>query len=389
MQELLRSLLVIRDSLEGLTQGKPHQILPLFGQLRALLAEKSKDNQPLLLDLAGVLKKEVKLWAFPGTDQDKFPVLPEPAEVLLRIGGLPLSTHKTSPNQQLLSLREVLDQKMLVYRGRHFSRRQLIKLFAEKTGGAHFPKRVPAEVLEVTALEVNGAPAIHQAIVQFARAIFECAATLLRELCDFSVHFYMLVATSEPRVGGVIFDASYPNTAMRIIFGSSPLGQLTFTVIGLDGFAAQVASERLIDWSTPHHVAIHHHLDERLDSRVAITVDGDPYAEAQVPHPVFLTRELNQYRRFMNRSLEDAGAGVNLGLLTHLQVGGTYFTKVQCVTLKYFEEYGNKEDEGCIFFPNGSFGECDVNETTLRMTGSVRKWSWRRLAAGELPTSDA
>lgn len=46
IQELLQALQVIRDSIEAVRQGKLHQIIPVYGQLRALLSEKSKGNDP-------------------------------------------------------------------------------------------------------------------------------------------------------------------------------------------------------------------------------------------------------------------------------------------------------------------------------------------------------
>ena len=52
IQELMQSLQVIRDSLGAVRQGRLHQIIPVYGQLRALLSEKSKGNHPLLLDIA-------------------------------------------------------------------------------------------------------------------------------------------------------------------------------------------------------------------------------------------------------------------------------------------------------------------------------------------------
>src|SRR6266478_7642012 len=53
VRELLHAALVIRDALTGLQQGLQHQIIPLSGQLRALLTDRSeKKSPPLLLDLA-------------------------------------------------------------------------------------------------------------------------------------------------------------------------------------------------------------------------------------------------------------------------------------------------------------------------------------------------
>ena len=49
--ELLQSLLVLRDSLRGLRDQQLHQIIPLSGQLRALLTERSGQAAPLLREI--------------------------------------------------------------------------------------------------------------------------------------------------------------------------------------------------------------------------------------------------------------------------------------------------------------------------------------------------
>lgn len=72
--ELLDSLQVIRDALSGLRAGRTYQLIPLSGQLRALLTEKRKDNKPLLLDLAEIMDGELIVYAMPDTEKSDIPV---------------------------------------------------------------------------------------------------------------------------------------------------------------------------------------------------------------------------------------------------------------------------------------------------------------------------
>ena len=67
--ELTKALQVIRDSLNLIRQGKTYQIIPLCGQLRALLTDKSqsKKNKPLLVDLAVLLQKRLSVFAMSDT----------------------------------------------------------------------------------------------------------------------------------------------------------------------------------------------------------------------------------------------------------------------------------------------------------------------------------
>jgi hypothetical protein len=387
LQELMRGLLVLRDSVDAVRAGRPHQLLPIYGQLRALLAEKSKGNPPLLVDLAAVLGQKVEVWAFTGVDQDSFPQLS--VEPLLRVGGLPVSVYQTNPHQKLISLETFLDQKMLLLHGRYFSRRELIKLFAEKAGGAHFAEKVPKEFAEMNALEVSGLPALSNAMLQIGCATLEVGARLLQELCGFSLHFEMAVPKTTKPNAGVVYDSVYPETSMRYWLGLTPFGQARFGAIGLDGFRAELTAERLIDWSQPRHLSIHHSISKRLDSEMAIEVDGETFAELVVPHPIFLTRELNDYIRYHNRSQEDEKAGMTLAMMTHVAIVGARNLKERCAMLSFFEKQRKDPDATCTLYTKGSYGVANPGEREIRMTGAVKKFDWRKLLAGEWPTEES
>jgi hypothetical protein len=132
-------------------------------------------------------------------------------------------------------------------------------------------------------------------------------------------------------------------------------------------------------------VTINHHITDKLESALSIDVDGEAYVEATAPHPVFLTRDLNAYKRYYNRSQEQTDAGLSFALLTHLAIAGTLSLKQRTVLLKYFEDRQTDLDAGCVLFRKGAYGESPPGETTMRMTGAVKEWDWRKLVGGEWP----
>jgi hypothetical protein len=67
--DLMLSLQVVRDALDGAHLGRMHQLIPLYGQLRALLSDRSKGNKPLLLDVSDQLGHPLYFFAMPGVDE--------------------------------------------------------------------------------------------------------------------------------------------------------------------------------------------------------------------------------------------------------------------------------------------------------------------------------
>ncbi len=82
--ELTKSLQVIRDSIDLIGQGKRYQIIPLCGQLRALLTgtSKKKKNEPLLIDLSRLLDKKLSVFAMSDTKESVLPLKEESLFIL-------------------------------------------------------------------------------------------------------------------------------------------------------------------------------------------------------------------------------------------------------------------------------------------------------------------
>ncbi len=73
VQELIQSLLVVRDSLRGAREGQLRQLIPLYGQLRSLLTERAKGTKPLLQEVAAVTGRSTDIYAMPDIDSSGLP----------------------------------------------------------------------------------------------------------------------------------------------------------------------------------------------------------------------------------------------------------------------------------------------------------------------------
>ena len=115
---------------------------PLYGQLRLLLSEKRRDIKPLLFHVAELLKEELKMNCVPPLVQA--PCFPrENTLLLIEPGGPEISSERQLAAQQEYDLESFLDEELINFMGKILSIRDLIKVSAEKLGGAHNPDHMP------------------------------------------------------------------------------------------------------------------------------------------------------------------------------------------------------------------------------------------------------
>ena len=119
IQELIQSLQVMNDSLEAVQQGRLYQLIPLYGQLRALLSEKSKHNQPLLLTIAEEISMQLNLYCMSDVNDKDFPSEFK-QDLVLHLSGFPASIEQELPGQHIIKLEDFLNRKILFFKGREY-----------------------------------------------------------------------------------------------------------------------------------------------------------------------------------------------------------------------------------------------------------------------------
>ncbi len=92
------------------------------------------------------------------------------------------------------------------------------------------------------------------------------------------MHFEMHLAALVPKqsIGRIAcaLDFKYPNLPIRLSVGFDSTLRLVLTLNSFTGTWAKLTHQELIDWSTPRHISLSHHLLEDLRSRLQIIVDG-------------------------------------------------------------------------------------------------------------------
>src|SRR5688500_12249853 len=118
--ELIRALQVLADSAKAVREGRLHQIIPLSGQVRALLTDRSTQAGPLLLEIARFLGQPIELFSMPEVTDPPLPgSLAE--GLVLHVRGFPVTTHRQLPAQEAVHIEDFLDRRLLWYEGTRYS----------------------------------------------------------------------------------------------------------------------------------------------------------------------------------------------------------------------------------------------------------------------------
>jgi hypothetical protein len=382
--ELVQSLQVIRDSLDGVSKGRLHQFIPLYGQLRALLSEKSKGNRPLLLDLAAEVGVNLELFCMPGIDA---PGLPDSIKdkLILHLSGLPVSVEQEHPNQRAVGINEFLDLKLVLYHGRTYTPRDIIAWFANKAGGAHYSPDLPNDFSELLSFGLGGQPILINALRQIAEATFRLGLLLLQREVDFETHLLVYVPPQSLDEPAYILDYRYSVAQMRIFCRMDPGMRLVFGVTSIQGTSAAVGVQRLMDWTKPHYFRLSSVLREDMSTTLSILADGENAAELAVPYPLFVSNNPANYHRYVNRSQESEVAGLRFGFVGMAMYGRALHFREQAELFRYFEEQLTTAEQSCVYFRPGQFGYAAPDAPELKMENGPVKWSLSRALKGEFP----
>ncbi len=369
IHELTQSLLVIRDSLLLVKQGNPHQIIPLFGQLRALLTDTSKihHNKPLLFHISDILNFPLNFYFMP-SDNDPPPFKDS---LLYYMSGFPLSLNKELIHQQYISLTDFLDVNIVEYKKNSYTPRDFINWFANKAGGAHYATDIPKVFAELLSIRMNNEPIILNGMYQIGQIVFELGRELLRSISDFDLYVILVFPKQNTLNIAYILDALLRRSLIRFSIILIESRRIKFRIIGVDGQSAEVQLKRLVALDEPHQFCFTHHIDDMLCSVIGISIDGQSDVEYNIGKPIFILNKLIQYDMFVNRSKEEINHAVTLGIATIAMYGRKLNPIENAKNLLYLEDNRVSPDTPYMFYISGSYGNAKPHSNNIKMHGKV------------------
>jgi hypothetical protein len=150
-----------------------------------------------------------------------------------------------------MELKKFLNHKIILFREKHYTPKQLIEFYANRAGGAHYSRSLPAELGGLVRFNIAGLQPVAIALLQIGQATLDAGRTLLKRLVDFEIHAVVFIPKQEVANQAYLFDSQYMGSQMRISLLVNKSLTPIFFVSGLQGTRFGISSDRIIDWSGP------------------------------------------------------------------------------------------------------------------------------------------
>lgn len=376
--ELSQSLSVIRDSLELLRKGKTHQIIPLAGQLRSLLVEKSKRNKSLLLIVARELKEDLSIFVMRELDNE----LPG---LVFSMSGFPVSLEKELPGQEKLTIEVFLDRSVITIGSNSYSMKDIIGFYANKAGGSHYAPDMPQDFVELLTINIGGQSSIANALFQFGEMIYKLGFRLFKKLVDIEVHFIILIPEKIEGDPAYVFDLKHPYSQMRLFCNIYPGIRPCFGARGLNGYSEKVIIERVINWNVPHHLMLSIELEDDLSTSLFAYIDGERLARKTSKALIFVHNNPSIYDLYINRSAENAESGLRMALSDFLVYNVNHTAIDRARNILAFNEKLSENEMPCTYFVKGAYAQLGINQKTIEYFGNCIPWDMKKISRGEYP----
>jgi len=181
LEELRQGLVVIEHGLRLSTEtNELAHLIPVVGQLRALLV--SSGQTPLLLDLAKQKNVPLEFYSMPldFLDNEEIAQILGPTRIQWS-GDSMRATPEGPPFHHKVTMAAWLASTQLVVRGEKVSGEQLIKLVANKLGGAHYDPSLPQKLSLISQFELGGVPSQYPTLLRLAEVVVHLGNRLLAE----------------------------------------------------------------------------------------------------------------------------------------------------------------------------------------------------------------
>jgi hypothetical protein len=370
--ELLRALQLIRDAIGAIRGGRVYQLVSLSGQLRALLTERTRKADPLLLEMAKALGRSLEIHCMPDVND---PAFPEDLRngLLLHVSGFPITARRQYEAQVRLEYSQLLNHEIVLFRGKKYTIGDVIDWYANWAGGAHYSRNLPEDFAELLSLNLAGVEPIASALVQIGEATLAVGRDLLKSVIDLEMHAVVVVPRQDLGEVNYLFDSQYQGSNMRLSLFLNKRSMPSFLVSGLQGVAARIDADRLVDWSAPRHLQASVRIEDDLATVLELVLDGERIGRLLVPEPLFVLSDPLDYELYHNRSVDGAPQQFSFGVAQVAMFGAEVAPADRANMLLYFESKRRDPEQPLMFYAPQSYGHAPRGTKNLTMTGPVQR----------------
>jgi len=363
-KEFFHAVRIIFDSTKLINEGKYYQITVLYGQLRALLTDKTKERSKELkplFEIANLLGEDIKIFYMPANLP---PSLKE--GVFLEVSSLPLSLKKLLSNQEEITLSDYLNVEVVEYKGYKLKAHEIINALSDKYGGSHYDTKVPLYLMELTSFGLNNQPILDNLIIQFADLFTKVGVKLVKKLADFEF-FISLYPDNFSIEENFFFDYRLPNSTCRISLFTYQ-GKLSLLFVDLIGRTISLEVEQILDVNIFYLINITHKITAELYSEIKLNIDGINVLDKLITEPFLMINEIQSYQGYFNRTSERETQEFEFGI-GRILMYGKVLEDIDKLNLNI--SLAQTEIKKMIWFNKNSYGHSAPGNGDIKFEGSV------------------
>lgn len=320
--ELFQSLQIIRDCLDLIIKkGKSYQIVPISGQLRGILISSNKPLEPLFFEVHKMLREDTSVYIESPIDFDTkvngatfFYEIPVP------------SLCKTEEKNYKIRLQDWLNLKIIRAES-DYSIAELIKLIADKKGGAHYDEAMKKKDADLTRFRIANHKIVDEAIILISNIILQKGHRLLKKGFDFHYYVRLELNYGELEVEKNIIRHQDDRSWIAFSITLRPNGSLWLNLIGPYAITASCLIMENVPKEKRIIINLSYELKDDMTSEVCIYSSDGTYNKTVLANPVFVP---NIFHRFKYLIISDDDISVKYSSSMTFE----YLTTIEDITAK-------------------------------------------------------
>ena len=365
LSELACSLQIINDSYQLIEKGKSYQFIPIYGQLRSILTEKSKNQKPLLFEIADLFHEKLDLFYVPFEDlPDNLPkadfhfISPE------------ISCEKIDKNQIPISLKNFLTEEIILLNSRKYKVDYVINALANKFCGSHYASKIEKEIAQLFYLTVFNQNILNQVIFQIGKVVLTLGTKVVQKNNCLSCYYSLYIPNQTLEDQQFIFDYYSKVYDLRYSLILNKDRTLLINIVDLNKNVWAFASEKPIAFDSFLNLEVDLGFTKDLKSAIRLKINEDTIIDKQLDYFIPISNEMHLFDCFYNRSFNNEQNGLDF-FMFEIIIRTTFPDNEESKKILTYLKSKNSITVKGIFFTKGSFGITTTGDKNMKIQGTV------------------
>lgn len=336
--ELYSSINILKDLIKEIDSGKSYLVIPVIGQLRSLLCEKSSKSKPLLIDIAEILKYQTDFYFI---DQNII-TIDSSQGLVFSVTPPILSIEKQVDNQKKTNLKDYINKKFIQIEEKYYSIEDLIKLFSNKLGGSHYSLAISeadAELLNKN-IGFGNTSVLEEILIRLSKIVLNIGIRFIRKYSEFDFYFGLYIPNQNfENEFNPIFECVLDNNSSKLSFGVTKDASFYLLLNDLSFRSFQFLCKNQINFKSEILLNFNHKITDDFKSEIQIIENDKELFKEEIYQPLFILNEFWEYKASINKMIDSEQKGINLAIKAFTIYNSTERKESKEIFLKEIGEY--------------------------------------------------